>query len=131
MVVIEAPAKSGALSTATAANELGREVFVLPANIDLFGFQGSFSLLRDGATLVTHPDQILESLQIEPVAAIEPATATSMGSLILSVLTSIPISTEKIVELTGLEPSEVLSELTDLELEGRVIRGSGGYALRP
>jgi DNA processing protein len=131
VVVIEAPAKSGALSTATAANELGREVFVLPANIDLFGFQGSFSLLRDGATLVTHPDQILESLQIEPVAAIEPATATSMGSLILSVLTSIPISTEKIVELTGLEPSEVLSELTDLELEGRVIRGSGGYALRP
>lgn len=131
VIVIEAPAKSGALSTATAANELGREVFVVPANIDMHGFQGSFSLLRDGATLVTHPDQILESLQIEPIVETPLPVASSLGARILGVLGAQPLSTEKIVELTGLDPSDVLSELTDLELDGRVIRGAGGYALRP
>ncbi len=131
IIVIEAPAKSGALSTATAANELGREVFVLPANIDMHGFQGSFSLLRDGATMVTHPDQVLESLQIEPRAMAAPVEASGPGNQILAVLSSMPMTTEKIVDLTGLDPAEVLSEITLLELEGRVMRGAGGYALIP
>ncbi len=131
VLVIEAPAKSGALSTATAANELGREVFVLPANIDMNGFRGSFGLLRDGATLVTHPDQILETLDLQGLEEEEPAETTSAGAIILSILTSNPQSTERIVELTGLDPSELLSEITILELEGRVIRGQGGYALMP
>ncbi len=131
VLVIEAPARSGAISTATAANELGREVFVLPANIDHFGFQGSFGLLRDGATLVTHPDQILESMQIEPQAELPKDDASPMGARILAVLTSEPLSTELIVDRSGLDTSDVLSELTVLELEGRVIRGSSGYALMP
>ena len=131
VLVIEAPARSGAISTATAANELGREVFVLPANIDHFGFQGSFSLLRDGATIVTHPDQILESLQIEPLPEEQAVEASAIGNRILATLTSNPLSTELIVERSGLETSEVLSELTMLELDGRVIRGPNGYALIP
>jgi len=131
VLVIEAPARSGAISTATAANELGREVFVLPANIDHFGFQGSFSLLRDGATIVTHPDQILESLQIEPQPDEQLVDASEIGKLILATLTSNPVSTELIVERSGLETSEVLSELTMLELDGHVIRGPNGYALVP
>ncbi len=131
VIVIEAPARSGAISTATAANELGREVFVVPANIDHIGFQGSFSLLRDGATLVNHPDQILESLQIETRAPEPLEEASAAGQAILAALTSNPIATEHVVERTGLDTAEVLSELTVLELEGRVIRGQGGYSLRP
>ena len=131
VLVIEAPARSGAISTANAANDLGREVFVLPANIDNFGFQGSFSLLRDGATLVTHPDQILESLQIEPMKEEPFEEASDIGKRILATLTSDPLATELIVERSGLETSEVLSELTMLELDGRVIRGPNGYALMP
>lgn len=131
VLVVEAPMRSGAISTAMAANELGREVFVVPANIDHPGFQGSFGLLRDGATLVSHPDQILESLQLSPAEATQAPDASEQGSMILSVLNSDPISTEQIVERTGLETAEVLSELTLLELEGRVIRGPSGYALMP
>lgn len=48
-VVIEAPEKSGALITARQALEQGRDVFVVPANVDMPGFQGSHALLRDGA----------------------------------------------------------------------------------
>lgn len=131
VLVIEAPARSGAISTASAANELGREVFVVPANIDHSGFQGSFGLLRDGATLVNHPDQILESLQIAPALKMEMPEASESGSKILAVLTSEPLSTELIVARCGLDTADVLSELTMLELEGRVIRAPTGYALRP
>lgn len=48
-VVIEAPQKSGSLITARDALEQGRDVFVVPGNVDMPGFDGSNALLRDGA----------------------------------------------------------------------------------
>ena len=41
------------------------------------------------------------------------------------------MSAEKIVEITALDPSAVLSELTMLELDAKVLRGPGGYILAP
>ena len=38
------------------------------------------------------------------------------------------LSVEKIVDLTGLDMSEVLADLTILELEGHVIREHGGFS---
>lgn len=132
LIVIEAPLRSGAMRTAQAAADLGREVFVVPANIDALSFQGSFALIRDGATLVSHPHEVLEALGVAPVEA-APITpqAGSIGDRILSVLTVQPLAAELIVERTGLETSDVLSELTMLELDGRILRDAGGYAIRP
>jgi len=131
VLVVEAPIRSGAMRTANSANELGREVFVVPANIDAFSFQGSFRLIRDGATLVSHPMELLESLGLEAVAE-EPKPAPSgPGGQILGVLTVVPLAAELIVERTGMDTAEVLSELTMLELEGLVIRDGNGYAIRP
>lgn len=129
VLVIEAPSKSGALTTATAANELGRQVFVVPANIDNLNFKGSHFLIRDGATLVDHPEQILEALGIEAVVAERDASGVSDSQKrILSVLSTVPLASEFIVERTGLGTAEVMSELTMLELEGLVLRDAGGYA---
>lgn len=133
LVVIEAPAKSGSLYTAMAANELGRPVFVVPANVENMNFRGSHQLIRDGATLVDHPNQVLYALGMEPPAREEAATAPAneIQRKILSTLSMEPLAPERIVERTGLGTADVLSELTMLELEGRVIRDAGGFALRP
>ena len=131
VLVVEAPAKSGALHTALAAAECGREVYVVPSGIDHMSFRGSHALIRDGATLVYHPDQILESLNIQPIVKkLAPEQASGIGERILAVLSTTPCPSERIVELTGLETFEVLGELTMLELEGRILRNAGGFSKR-
>ena len=52
VLVVEAPLRSGALNTANHALEQGRDVFVVPGNIDVATCAGSNRLLRDGATAV-------------------------------------------------------------------------------
>lgn len=52
VLVIEAPAKSGALITAKDALEQGRDVYAVPANIDMPTCEGSNALLGDGAAAV-------------------------------------------------------------------------------
>ncbi len=53
VLVVEAPQRSGALNTALHASEQGRDVFVVPGNIDVETCQGSNALLRDGAIAVS------------------------------------------------------------------------------
>ena len=52
VLVVEAPERSGALITARQAADQGRDVFVVPGNIDVPTCDGSNALLRDGAIAV-------------------------------------------------------------------------------
>ncbi len=131
VLVIEAPERSGSLSTANAAREFGRTVGVVPATIDMDSFRGSHRLIRDGAALVTHPDEVLDAIGLQPVEAAPAAIVTGVQEQILSVLSVSPIPSEFIVERTGLETADVLSELTLLEMDGHIIQTAGGFALRP
>ena len=63
VLVVEAPEKSGALITARLAADQGRDVFVVPGNIDVDTFVGSNRLLRDGAIAVSHGWDILSEYE--------------------------------------------------------------------
>lgn len=62
IIVIQAGEKSGTFITAKIGLEEGREVFVLPGSTMEHAYDGSYSLLREGAELVWQPEQIYESL---------------------------------------------------------------------
>ncbi len=132
VLIVEAPERSGALSTANAAAELGRQVFVVPSNISMSSFRGSHELIRLGATLTDHPDQILEDLGLMAHATSgRNSPSESDDHVILKTLSVHPISAEKLAMELNLEPAEVLGELTMLELEGKVLRSDGGYVIAP
>lgn len=63
VLVVEANLKSGSLITARLANDLGREVFVIPhALSDNLGAQGCHALIQDGAKLVQNITDITNEL---------------------------------------------------------------------
>ena len=59
VLVVEAPEKSGALITARLSADQGRDVFVIPANIDVESARGSNALMREGAIPVSSGWDIL------------------------------------------------------------------------
>lgn len=73
VLVVEAPHKSGALITARCAADQGRDVFVVPGNIDVDSCEGNIELLREGGIAVRsgwdvvseyaalYPDKIIHS----------------------------------------------------------------------
>lgn len=61
-VVIEAARRSGSLITARFANEQGREVFAVPGSPLDPRAEGSNDLLRQGATLCTRGEDVIEAL---------------------------------------------------------------------
>jgi DNA processing protein len=63
IVVVEANERSGALITATHAAEQGREIFVVPGNVDSPASAGCLELIRKGARVVRSAEDILEDLQ--------------------------------------------------------------------
>lgn len=69
--VVEAPERSGALITARHAREQGRDVFVVPGNITSAESYGSNELIKDGATLVTRPSEILREYQLRCGGALQ------------------------------------------------------------
>ena len=63
VLVVEASTRSSALITARLAVEQGREVFAVPGSLMSPVSAGCNQLIRDGAALVTCPEQIVAELQ--------------------------------------------------------------------
>ena len=64
VVVAEAALKSGSLGTAKSAAEQGKTIFAIPGHIYSEHHQGCHQLIREGAILVDHPEQIIEDLAL-------------------------------------------------------------------
>lgn len=63
VLIVEAPAKSGSLITANQALEQGRDVFVVPGNVDVPTLAGNYRLMRDGATPVSTGWEIMSEYE--------------------------------------------------------------------
>jgi len=133
VVVVEAPERSGAISTARFAAEQGRSVFVFPSTPSNRAYRGSHELIRDGATLVADVDEILEDIGAEAAHKSEEKMKKLGGDeyKIVSVLTDAgkPLKVDMILELTTLEPQVASNILTTLVLEGIIRETDNGYEI--
>ena len=62
VIVVESDVSGGAMITARFAGEQGRPLFAVPGRIDQPSSAGCHQLIRDGATLLTGVDDLLEEL---------------------------------------------------------------------
>ena len=95
VLVVEAPEGSGALITARQAAEQGRDVFVVPGNIDVPTCKGSNALLRDGAIAVGSGWDVLSEYEHIFPNQIRKNTAPSRQTAYLEELEQLPWEEEK------------------------------------
>jgi DNA processing protein len=131
-LVVEASPSSGSLITARLALEQGREVYAIPGSIHHPGARGCHQLIREGATLVETVEDILMQLRgwHEPSPAPTDHSGRSEHYLVRLLMAS-PLSTEGIVRACDRPLADVLADLTDLELEGKVSCENGLWVGRP
>lgn len=136
LLVVEAPARSGALNTASWA--AGRiPVLAIPGDLDRPHVAGCHALIRDGAVLARSADDVLEALHLPPMlreldrAPELPAPADPTARSLLSLLADGERDLDALIAGSGATPAATLAALTVLEIDGLVERlGAARYARR-
>ncbi len=151
VVVVEAARRSGALITARqASTDQGREAMVVPGRVDSPASAGCLQAVRDGwATLVTNHAEVLDQLDASSqlvrgaLAAAGHDDATTSATLfdqnlteaqqkMVDVLTAADnaVAVEELAAQTQLPMSQVMAELTLLQIRGRIQKDHRGVRLR-
>jgi DNA processing protein len=130
VVVVEAPARSGALSTASHAREMGRDVFAVPGPVGSRASEGTNALIRDGARLVTGAREVLEELGLpadgsEPGPQVAPEGLNGMALALWRAMDEEPRHVDQLASRAGLDPHRSLASLLALELEGHARQRPG------
>ncbi len=152
VLVVEAALRSGSLTTARLAAELGREVFAVPGSIHAPLAAGCPRLIQQGAKLVASPQDVFEEpgLLADPRAspwagsradswaggsraAGKPETAARSSAAADALGTALaydPVDPDTLCIRTGLPPEAVTAALLQLELIGAVERMPGNLYRR-
>jgi DNA processing protein len=134
-VVIEAAAGSGALITAGMALDQGREVMAVPGNITSAVSVGTNRLIRDGATPLLEPADLLAHFpELAPVSVLSvvpssvrplPETLTSEERELALLFAADPVHPDELAQRAGRPVGEVLGILSGLEIAGIVEQKPG------
>jgi DNA processing protein len=123
VIVVEAAERSGALITAGAALDQGKDVFVVPGRVAGGRNRGGHLLIRDGARLVESAEDVLRDLDLFGAQHRPDRAATRLPELLEFTL-------DDEVQATGETASGVLARLLKEELDGRIRRIGSGRFLR-
>jgi DNA processing protein len=135
LVVVEAGGKSGSSITTNHALDLGREVFAVPGPIGRPFSKGPNAMLRDGASMVLDPADILDILHLPrrgPSGGQEPDPGPAhppgvhgQGLRLWQLLESGACHVDELASASGLPAEQALVDLLGLELRG-VVRQLAG-----
>jgi len=135
VVIVEGKQYSGSLITARLAMEFGREVYGVPGNVTQEVSFAPNQLIKQGAKLVTSADDVIEELPTPIRAALIQAEEMESGQRNLLAAEGLNPTAKKIYELlsiedtrhiddivetSGLNSSEVLATLFEMEMKGLV-----------
>ena len=132
-VVVEAAIRSGSLSTADFAGQLGRTVAAVPGPVTSAMSAGTNALLSEGAVLVRDGRDVVEQLATAPRWAEEDEVGVSgLEPRLHRLLREVESGRGTLGELThlGIESHALLAALSELELTGLVARRFGGRYVR-
>lgn len=129
-VVAEAAIKSGALISANLTLDQGRELMCIPGSINNVNTEGVFKLLKDGATMVTKGEDVLNALGWELKLQSDVKNSKVMDipqqySNLFDIISIEPKGFDEIQALTGMGTEELLTCLTEMELRGLIEQTDG------
>jgi DNA processing protein len=134
VVVIEAPVRSGALITASFAADQGRDVYAVPGSALSSASAGCHNLIRDGATLVTSAEQILEQLNVDRIIAHAQTRIalpeTDAERILLALVGAEPRHMDDLCHESGLPIHETSGTMLAMELKGLVRQAGAQYYVR-
>lgn len=144
VIVVEAAMRSGSLITARFANEQGRQVFAVPGSPLDPRCEGTNKLIKDGASMLTSVDDVLEALGSSasfprhshmPEPRVQPKyDDVEIGEQerlrVLGLLSPTPLELDDIIRESHLAPEQVMAILLELEIAGQARRDSGGRISR-
>lgn len=131
VLVIEAKIKSGALNTAHWAKKQQKPIFAIPGSIYSQNSLGCHLLIKNGATLVEKPQDILKVLAIKSLfTKKETITGNPEEKLIFEILSQGPANIDQIIEKTKLPSAKISSLLMEMEMADKIRNISGNtYAI--
>ena len=132
VLAIEAPVKSGTLITTGIAADLGRTVMAVPGRVDARMSSGCLQLIRDGAVLVRHADDVQEAMSELLPKPVRPAPSDASAAkadpetppysveeaMVMLHVDADGVALDELVRKTGLSAERVNALAMSLRIKG-------------